>query len=87
MFTGLTLSDQWTWKISPTAELIQKFDLNSDVSGLSNFFFRLEVNLSAALTNKIAIKLSFIDSYDNSPQGDDIKKNDMAFLTGLSYKF
>ena len=54
--------------------------------GLFNLFHNV-LGLHAVLSNTLSIKLSFIDNYENRPIGEGIKKNDAAFLAGLSIKF
>lgn len=86
-YAGITMGNRLAWKISETAELTQRLAFNADVSELSRYFIRLEVNLAAALSNRLALKLSFIGNYDHKPVGTGIKKNDTAFLAGVSLKY
>lgn len=86
-FTGPVIGNEFVWKISPAAEFVQNFAVNSNFSRLNNYFARLEMSLSAAIINGWAIKISFIDKYENLPVGEGIKKNDVQFLTSLSWKF
>jgi hypothetical protein len=39
------------------------------------------------LAESWALKLTFIDSYDNRPLGEGVKKNDIALLAALTRKF
>ena len=86
-FTALMIGNEFIWKISPTAEFIQNFTSNSNLARLNNYFVRLEMSLSAAIVKGWALKLSLIDKYESLPVGEDIKKNDVIFLTNLSWKF
>ena len=86
-YTGLTIGNQFAWKISETAELSQQLTINSNISELENYFVRFEINLAAAIAAGWALKLTFIDNFDNNPVGEGIKKNDVAFLAGISKKF
>lgn len=86
-YTGITIGNHFVWKLSETAELSQQLTLNSDISELDNYFARFEVNLAATISAGWAVKLTFIDSFDNNPVGEGIKKNDIVFLAGLSKKF
>jgi hypothetical protein len=86
-YTGLSLGDNFIWKISSTAELTQQFTLNADITEFPHFFARLEMNLTAAISKSWALKLSLIDGFDNQPAGEGVKKNDVTFLAGLSMKF
>ncbi len=86
-YTGLKGGQQFGWKISKTAEIIEVLQINADLARLSDFFFRLEVNLVTAITQSWSVKLTFVESYDNRPVGTRIKKNDITFIAGISRKF
>ena len=86
-YTGITLANNLTWKISPTAEISQSLSLNTDVSELSHYFLQFEISLASAITKGLSVKLTLMDSYDNNPVGEGIKKNDVSFIAGLSAKF
>ncbi len=86
-YTGITLGNQFTWKISESAELSQTSALNSDISDLEHYFLRFEASLATAITKGLSVKLTLMDNYDNKPVGEGIKKNDISFLAGLSAKF
>ncbi|HOI44480.1 MAG TPA: DUF481 domain-containing protein [Candidatus Aminicenantes bacterium] len=86
-FAGLKLGESLVWKISETAEFNEKLEINSDISRMSRYFFRLETNLVTALAKSWAVKLTFINYYENRPVGLGIKKNDITLITGISRKF
>jgi len=85
-YAGLTLGDKFSWKLSPTAELSQQLVINAEASDLNHYFARLEISLSAALSNQLALKLTFVDNYDNEPVGEGIEKNDIHLMAGISLK-
>ena len=86
-FTGITLGNQFTWKISPTAEISQTLSLNTDISELDRIFLQFDISLVSAITKGLSVKLTLMDKYDSKPVGKDIKKNDVSFIAGLSAKF
>jgi putative salt-induced outer membrane protein YdiY len=86
-FTGITLGNQITWKISPTAEISQTLSLNADISELDHTFLQFEISLASAITKGLSVKLTLMDKYDSHPIGEGIKKNDVSFIAGLSAKF
>ena len=86
-FTGFVLGNEFTWKISPTAELSQTFSLNTNISQWSQYFIQFEISLASAITKGLAVKLTLMDKYDSKPVGEGIKKNDVSFIAGLSAKF
>ena len=86
-FTGIVLGNQFTWKISPAAEISQALSLNTNVSELSQIFLQFEISLASAITKGLSVKLTLMDKYDSKPVGEGIKKNDVSFIAGLSAKF
>jgi putative salt-induced outer membrane protein YdiY len=86
-YSGLKTGQDLDWRISETAEFNQKLEINYDISNFSNFFVRLEANLITAISKGWSVKLTFIDGYVNEPVGEDIGKNDITFITGISRKF
>lgn len=86
-YTGITLGNEFTWKISPTADISQALSLNTNISELKHYFLQFEVSLASAITEGLSVKLTLMDKYDNDPVGEGIKKNDISFIAGLSAKF
>jgi putative salt-induced outer membrane protein YdiY len=86
-FTGITLGNDFTWKVSQSAELSQALSLNINKSELSHTFLQFEISLASAITRGLSVKLTLMDKYDSKPVGEGIKKNDVSFIAGLSAKF
>jgi len=86
-YTGMTLGNEFTWKVSPTAEISQTLNFNTNVSELSHYFLQFEISLASAITKGLSVKLTLMDKYDSKPVGEGIKKNDISFIAGLSAKF
>jgi putative salt-induced outer membrane protein YdiY len=86
-FTGITVGNQFTWKISPTSEISQSLSLQTNISELRHTFLQFEISLASAITKGLSLKLTLMDKYDSQPVGEDIKKNDLSFIAGLSAKF
>ena len=86
-YTGITLGNEFTWKVSPTAEISQTLSLNTNISDLNHYFLQFEISLASAITKGLSVKLTLMDKYDSKPVGEDIKKNDISFIAGLSAKF
>ena len=86
-YTGISLGDELTWKISETAEISQSLNINTDVSDLSHYFLQFEISLASAITKGLSVKLTLMDKYDSEPVGEGIKKNDISLIAGLSAKF
>ncbi len=86
-YTGISLGDEFAWKISETAEISQSLNLNTDISDLSHYFLQFEISLASAISKGLSVKLTLMDKYDSNPVGEGIKKNDISFIAGLSAKF
>jgi len=86
-YTGIELGNQFSWKISESAELTQALGLTADFSELGRYFLRFEASIASAITKGLSLKLTLMENYDNKPVGEKIKKNDISFLAGLSAKF
>lgn len=86
-FVGAFIGNDFSWKISEGAEFKQLSSVNLDLSDTSHVLAQFEVSLSAAIVKNWALKLSFIDKYDSAPETEGVKKNDVTFLTNISWKF
>ncbi len=86
-YTGIELGNQFSWKISESAEFTQTLGLTADFSELDRYFLRFEASVATAITKGLSMKLTVMDNYDNKPVGEGIEKNDISILAGLSAKF
>jgi putative salt-induced outer membrane protein YdiY len=86
-YAGAFLGNDFLWKMSSSAEFKQLSAVNLDLSDTSHWLAQFEMSLSAALVKNWAIKISFIDKYDSAPETEGVKKNDVTFLTNISWKF
>jgi len=86
-FAGAFVGNDFSWKISEGAEFKQLLSVNLDLSDTSHVLAQFEMTLSAAIVKNWAIKISFIDKYDSAPETEGVKKNDLTFLTNISWKF
>jgi putative salt-induced outer membrane protein len=86
-YTGFELGNQFSWKISESAEFTQALGITADFSELGRYFLRIEASIASAITKGLSMNLTVMENYDNKPVGEGIKKNDISFLAGLSAKF
>lgn len=86
-YTALKIGEQLVWKIAETSEFNEKLEFIPRISDFGWYFLRWEANLVTAIAKSWSVKLIFIDTYDSHPVGLGIKKNDIAFIAGLSRKF
>ena len=86
-YMALKIGQQLVWKIAQTSEFNEKLEVIPKISDFGWYFLRWEADLVTAITGSWSVKLTFIDTYDSKPVGLGIKKNDIAFIAGLSRKF
>jgi putative salt-induced outer membrane protein YdiY len=87
LILGAFAGNDFIWKISSGAEFTQLSSLNLDLSDTSHIIGRFELNLAAAIASGWALKISLIKKYDSAPETEGVKKNDLTFLTNISWKF
>jgi putative salt-induced outer membrane protein YdiY len=51
------------------------------------FRLRSETSLTNAITQRISIRLKYIDDYNSDPGLPGVKKNDMRLVSSLVYSF
>jgi hypothetical protein len=49
--------------------------------------YTFNVGLTTSLVKQLELKISLLDAYKTKPPSDLVKKNDVAFLTAIVYKF
>ena len=86
-FPGAFIGNDFLWKLSSSAEFKQLSTLKLDLLDTNHVLAQIEMSLSAAIVKNWAIKLSLIDKYDSAPETEGVKKNDLTFLTNISWKF
>ena len=84
---GLWLHSEWTQQLSEKVDLITGVTLFPTLGDSGDFRVRLEGSLRSPLRNRWFLKLSLLDEYDNEPEGKDIEKNDLTFITSVEYTF
>lgn len=83
---SLWLHSEWTQQLHEKVDLTTTFTFFPKLD-FGDFRIRLESSLRSPLRDKWSIKLSLLDEYDSDPEGTDIEKNDLTFLTSLEYNF
>jgi putative salt-induced outer membrane protein len=83
----ITGGDQFAWKVSPTAAITQSFAALWDADDFGDALYTFNVGLTTSLVKQLELKISLLDAYKTKPPSDLVKKNDVAFLTAIVYKF
>lgn len=88
------LAEKWTYQISKSARLFQDAEFVPQVDDWDNFVVQGQLGVEADLTEKLALRVVFQDTYRNQPAAiagtiplDFREKNDMRILAGITYKF
>ena len=85
-YTTLRLGERFEHKFSDKARMWQTAEVLPQVDDFSNFIFIGELGAEAALTKKVSLSVVLRDTYDNEPAAGR-KKNDVALISGITYRF
>jgi putative salt-induced outer membrane protein YdiY len=83
----VTASDKFEYKLSPTASITQSFGALWKANEFGDALYTFTVGAAAALTTRTQLKIELLDTYSTRPPNTAVKKNDVALLTALVYKF
>jgi putative salt-induced outer membrane protein YdiY len=83
----VALSDKFEHKLSTTASLTQSFGALWKAQDFGDALYTLTAGAAAALTTRTQLKLELLDTYSSRPPNPAVKRNDVALLTTLVYKF
>jgi len=85
-FATIRLAEQFEHKFSDRARLWQKCEWLPQVDELDNYVSNFEIGIETTITRSISIKNILVDSYATQPAPGRYK-NDVKFISALSYKF
>ena len=83
----VTASNKFEHKLSPTAALTQSLGALWKAQDFGDALYTFTAGIAAALTTRTQLKFELLDSYASQPPTAAVKKNDVALLTALVYKF
>jgi putative salt-induced outer membrane protein len=83
----ITASDQFAWKLSPSATVTQGFSVLWDADDFGDALYTFSAGLSTSVLKQLELKVELLDAYKTKPPNDLVEKNDVAFLTAVVYKF
>jgi putative salt-induced outer membrane protein YdiY len=83
----LAISQDYERKITSTSSVYQNFNIQNNFEDFGDYLIGAEISLTTMVSEKLSLKASFIDKYDSTPFSEDLKKNDITFLTSLNYSF
>ena len=83
----VTSSDKFEYKLSPTASVTQGFNALWQANEFGDALYTFTAGMAAALTTRTQLKVELLDTYATRPPNVEVKKNDVALLTAIVYKF
>jgi len=84
---SVTSGDTFEFKLSPTAKITQSFVALWDAGDFGDALYTFGSALSASLTKQSELKIALLDTYATRPPSAEVKKNDVALLVTVVYKF
>jgi len=82
----LRAAENFTYTFSPGVKFYQKFDIAADVSDFGNFIMNNELGLESTLSEKLKLRLTFLDRFNNEPPRG-FQRNDIQIISSLVYGF
>jgi putative salt-induced outer membrane protein len=83
----VTAQDKFEHKLTPTATIMQGFAALWTAEDFGDALYNFSAGIAASLTTRTQLKLEVLDTYATRPPSAEVKKNDVALLTALVYKF
>lgn len=83
----VTSGDRFEFKLSPASSLTQSFGAVWNADDWGDALYTFSAGAAAALTGRSQLKIELLDTYATRPPQPEIKKNDVALLTAVVYKF
>lgn len=83
----VTASEKFEHKLSTTAALTHGVGALWKAQDFGDALYTLTAGVAAALTTRTQLKVELLDSYASRPPTRAVKRNDVALLTALVYKF
>ncbi len=84
---AVSFEEKLSRKLSSSATAGQSFAALWHMEDFGDGLYLFGVNLTAALSARLQLKVELLDTYKTRPPLPTLKSNDVAFLTGIVYKF
>jgi putative salt-induced outer membrane protein len=83
----VTAGDRLVWKVSPVATITQGVAALWNADDFGNALYTFSTGLATSVAKRIELKVELLDAYKTKPPNSLVKKNDVALLTAIVYKF
>ncbi len=84
---AVTAEEKLSHKLSATTTATQSATGLWKTSDFGDALYTFGATLAVSVVSHVQLKVDLLDTYKNKPPNADVKKNDVAFLTGVQYKF
>lgn len=85
-YATLRIAERFEYKISDRARFWQSVEWLPQVDDFENFLLVAEIGVESDLTEKMSLRVSLQDNFDNQP-APGRESNDLRLVTGIGYKF
>jgi putative salt-induced outer membrane protein YdiY len=83
----ITSGDRLEWKVSPTATITHAFGALWDADDFGDALYTFNVGLATSIARRLELKVELLDAFKSKPPNDLVKRNDVALLTAIVFKF
>jgi putative salt-induced outer membrane protein len=87
MSGAVTAGEDFVYKFSETASFTESFDALWVMDDFSDALYTFKVGVAGTITKRSQVKLELVDVYKTKPPDDLTKKNDVAVIAAIVYKF
>lgn len=84
---AVTAEQKLSHKVSPTATFTEAFSALWKTSDFADALYTFGAGLAVSIVSQAQLKVELLDTYKNVPPTPAVKKNDVAILLGVVYKF
>lgn len=85
-YFALRLAEGFEHEFNERVKLVQNFEILPQLDDFENFFINFDIGIESALSDKLSLTLTFIDTYNNIP-APTRTRNDIKLIAGFKYKF
>jgi putative salt-induced outer membrane protein len=86
-YGAVTFGEQLSHGLTKTAVVTEGFNALWKADDFGDALYTFSAGIAAAMSARTALKVDLLDTYKTKPPTSDVKKNDVALLVSLAYKF
>jgi putative salt-induced outer membrane protein YdiY len=84
---AVSSGEDFVYKFSEASSFTQSFDALWVIDDFGDALYTFKVGVAGAITKRATVKVELVDSYKTEPPDLTTKKNDVALVTAIVYKF